>query len=105
MNVIVQTGSAALSGKLKDLEKEKAELEQTLSAKKQELSKLSVDEKELKKAFRKAKKMLESGTLLNRKAIIQHYVKQVVVYNDKIVIEFNVTDNYTITEEIAREKL
>lgn len=102
VNVIMQTGSAALSDKLKYLEQEKAKLEQALSDKERELSQMSVNEKELKKAFRKAKKMLESGTLSNQKAIIQHYVKQVVVHNDRIVIEFNVTDNYTITEEVER---
>lgn len=102
VNVIMQTGSAALSDKLKYLEQEKAKLEQALSDKERELSQMSVNENELKKAFRKAKKMLESGTLSNQKAIIQHYVRQVVVHNDKIVIEFNVTDNYTITEEVER---
>ena len=102
INVIIETGSRALSDKLKELETEKALLEQSLSDKNQELSQMTVDEKELKKAFRKARKMLESGTLANRKAIIQHYVKQVIVHKGKIVIEFNITDNFTITEEIER---
>jgi len=46
--------------------------------------------------------MLESGTLSNKKAIIDRYVKQIILHKDKIVIEFNITDTYTITEEIER---
>ena len=103
VNIIMQTGSAALSDKLKELENNKVTLEQALADKEHELSNMTVSEKELKKAFKKAKEMLESGTLANRKAIIQHYVKQVILYKDKIVIEFNITDDYIITEEVKRQ--
>lgn len=103
VNVIIQTGSAALSDKLKVLECDKAKFEQTLYEKQRELSEMTVDEKVLKQAFKKAKKMLESGTLSNKKAIIDRYVNQIILHRDKIVIEFNVTDTYTITEEIERE--
>lgn len=103
VNVIMQTGSSALSDKLKDLESDKAKFEQALNEKQQELSEMTVDEKVLKQAFKKAKKMLESGTLSNKKAIIDRYVKQIILHKDKIVIEFNVTDTYTITEEIERQ--
>ena len=64
---------------------------------------MTVDEKVLKQAFKKAKKMFESGTLSNKKAIIDRYVKQITLHRDKIVIKFNVTDTYTITEEIERQ--
>ncbi len=103
VNVIMQTGSVALSDKLKELECDKANFEQTLHEKEQALSEMTVDEKVLKQAFKKAKKMLESGTLSNKKAIIDRYVKQITLHRDKIVIEFNVTDTYTITEEIERQ--
>lgn len=103
VNVIMKTGSAALSDKLKELECDKAKFEQTLHEKELELAEMTVNEKVLKQAFKKAKKMLELGTLTNKKAIIDRYVKQIVLYKDKIVIEFNVTDTYTITEEIGRE--
>lgn len=46
--------------------------------------------------------MLESGTLSNKKAIIDRYVKQITLHGDKISIELNATDTYTITEEITR---
>ena len=34
--------------------------------------------------------------------IVQQYVKRVMVYNNKIVMEFNVFGGYTIIEEIER---
>lgn len=103
VNVIMQTGSVALSDKLKELECDKAKFEETLCEKEQTLSEMKVNEKELKQAFKKAKKMLESGILTNKKAIIDRYVKQIILYRDKIAIEFNVTDTYTIMEEIERQ--
>lgn len=103
VNVIMQTGSSALSDKLKVLECDKAKFEQTLYEKQRELSEMTVDEKVLKQAFKKAKKMLESGTLSNKKAIIDRYVNKIILHKNKIVIEFNVTDTYRITEEIERE--
>ena len=102
VNVIMQTGSAALSEKLKELEKDKAILEDSIAVQERELTQTRVSEKELKKAFKKAKDMLESGTLANRKAIIQCYVKVITMYHDKIVMEFNVTGDYIITEEVDR---
>lgn len=103
VNVIMQTGSAALSDKLKELECDKAKFEQTLHEKQRELSEMTVDEKVLKQAFKKAKKMLESGTLSNKKAIIDRYVNKIILNKDRIVIEFYITDTYTITEEVERE--
>ncbi len=102
VNVIMQTGSVALSDKLKELECDKVKFEQTLQEKQRELSEMTVDEKVLKQAFKKAKKMLESGTLSNKKAIIDQYVNKIILHRDKIVIEFNITDTYTIAEEIER---
>lgn len=102
VNVVMQTGSAALADKLKELENDKANLEQDLAEKEQQLSQMTVGEKELKRAFRKAKDMLKSGTLANKKAIINNYVKKVVLHKDKIVIEFNVMGDYIITEKVER---
>lgn len=105
VNVVVQTGSVALTDKLKELERDKEALERSLAEKERELSELTVDEKVLKRAFRKAKKMLETGTLINKKAIIERYVKKVMVYKDRIAVEFNVTDTYSIVEEVERSLL
>lgn len=103
VNLVVTTGSAALAEKLKELELEKVTLEISLKEAERKLSEMSVDEAQLRKAFSKAKSLLKSGTLKNRKAIVQQYVKQVVMYPDKIEIEFNVIgDSYTIKETYPR---
>lgn len=103
VNLVVTTGSSALAEKLKELELEKVTLEISLKESERKLSEMSVDEAQLKKAFSKAKSLLKSGTLKNRKAIVQQYVKQVVMYPDKVEIEFNVIgDSYTIKESYPR---
>ena len=55
-----------------------------------------------KLAFNKAKRMLKNGTLKNKKAIVQQFVKRVVVYKDKIIIEYNIAGDYIFGEEIIR---
>lgn len=102
VDIVVSTGSAALADKLKNLEAEKATLENTLAELEISLSEMSVSEETLRAAFKKAKAMLSSGTLANKKAIVEHYVKQIIIHRDTIDIEFNISGDYTITETIAR---
>lgn len=40
--------------------------------------------------------------IANKKAIVEHYVKQIIIHRDTIDIEFNISGDYTITETIAR---
>lgn len=65
--------------------------------------KLAADEENIKTAFYKAKKMLRSGALKNRKAIVEKYIKQVTVYEDKIEIEFSLSDSYSFKEIVNRK--
>ena len=65
---------------------------------------MSIDVNKLKSAFNKAKRMLKSGELKNRKAIVQQYIKEVVVYKDKITVEYNILSTFTVKEELQREK-
>ena len=104
VNIIVSTGSAALSDKLKELEATKAQLQESLSEAERKISEMHIDANKLKPAFNKAKRMLKSGTLKNRKAIVQQYVKEVVIYKDKITVEYNISGTYTVTEKLIRTK-
>ncbi len=70
--------------KLRELAESKREQEQALLEAERQLADMRVDEKRLKIAFRKAKQMLKSGTLKNRKAIVEQYVKRVIMYKEKI---------------------
>lgn len=66
---------------------------------------MTISTDKIKAAFRKAKKLLQSGDLKNKKAIAQQYVKQVTIYKEKLTIEFNISKDYSITEEvILKEK-
>ncbi len=47
--------------------------------------------------------MLKSVTLKNRKAIVEKYVKQIVMYRDKIEIEYIISDAYSFKETISRQ--
>ena len=78
---------------------------ETLAEQESKAAQMTVSKQALKKAFTKAKQMLKSGTLANKKAIVQSYVKHVTMYKDKIVIELNVIDGYTITEVITRDEI
>jgi hypothetical protein len=104
VNIIVSTGSAALTDKLKELESTKAQLQESLSEAERKLSEMHIDTDKLKSAFNKAKRMLKDGTLKNRKAIVQQYVKEVIIYKDKILVEYNISGTYTVKEELPREK-
>ncbi len=102
VNIVVATGSATLTNKLKELEETKAGLEQALFETEKQLADMHIDEGRLKAAFRTAKEMLRSGTLKNRKAIVGQYVKQIIIYKDRIELEYNISDAYSFKEEINR---
>ena len=104
VNIVVETGSAALTNKLKELEETKVNLEQALMDAERQMADMQISESKLKSAFCKAKQMLKSGTLKNRKAIVEQYIKQVTIYKDKIVVEYRLSETYSFNEEIKRQK-
>ena len=89
------------SEKLKELEKTKAALDASLSDINEKISQMTINPDKIKATFRKAKKLLQSGDLKNKKAIAQQYVKQVTIYKEELIIEFNIAEDYSITEEIT----
>ncbi len=103
VDIVVSTGSTALANKLKELESTKEQLMQSIADAEYQMSRLTVNEKQLKAAFYKAKQMLKSGTLKNRKAIVEKYVKQITIYKDRIEIEYIVSDTYSFKETIDRQ--
>lgn len=104
VDLAVSTGSPALMKKLQELEANKSQYENSLKDAESKLSEMAIDEKKLRSAFNKAKRLLKSGTLINQKAIVEQYVKQVIIYKDKITVEYNISGTYTVKEELPREK-
>lgn len=100
VNIMVSTGSPALVNKLNELEKEKAILESSFTDINRKISQMTINPDKIKTAFRKAKKLLQSGDLKNKKAIVEQYVKQVTIFKEKLIIEFNISEDYSITKEM-----
>jgi site-specific DNA recombinase len=102
VNYVATTGSSAMLEKLTSLEQEQTCLENAIAENEAKKNETKIDAKQIKLAFNKAKRMLKIGELKNKKAIVQQFVKLVIVYKDKITIEYNITDDYAIKEEIIR---
>ena len=64
---------------------------------------MHIEERRLKAAFKTAKDMLRSGALKNCKAIVGQYVKQIIIYKDRIELEYNISDTYSFKEEVKRK--
>lgn len=102
VNVVAQTGSAALSDRLKELEQERAEKLYLLSSLQEQLHSNRIDDKSLKMAFQKAKEMLKSGNLATQKLIVNTYINCVKLYPDRIEIIFNLMPNYTVKDILSK---
>ena len=89
VGMIMKTGSSTLADQLKILEDEKTQIECAYRDNEALLQSEMTDEKALKSAFKKAKKMLISGKLENKKMIIEQYVDKVLIYKDHIEVRFN----------------
>ena len=67
-------------------------------------SQMSVSEDTLRVLFRKAQQELRHGTLTNRRKIIDQYVKQVVVFPDRVELVLNFVERYAWKETLKREQ-
>lgn len=105
INVMAQTGSIALAEKLKSLEAEKLLLESTIRAEECKLAATKINTRKLKAAFNQAKHQLAHGTLKNKKAIAEQYVKEVRIYKERIEVTFNVIPGFPLTQNINRDEL
>lgn len=102
VDLLMDVQSSTLKEKLMELETKKALLEANSDELKRKLDSLSIDEKRLRKLFREAKKMLEQGTLKNKKLLIDKYVKCGTVYKERIVVEFNIAEVFTLKNNFER---
>ena len=88
VNIIANTGSAALVTQLTQLEREKelldVQIQEERSAEESEL-----DEDAILAAFRQAQKMFHNGTLPQMEQIINLYLDRVVVFPDYVEIHLN----------------
>lgn len=102
VSVIMNTGSAALSEKLRELEQLRAQVEHSLSDIEQRQREQALAGKQLAEAFHKAKAMLEQGTLESCREVVQAYVERVTVFDEHIVIRLRLADRFPVEETISR---
>lgn len=103
VEVVVKTGSAALTERLSALEKEQQELQAQL----EDLQRLEiaqrVDFNQLTALFCEAKRLLETGSLQCRKKLIEQYVEVVEVLPDRIHIVLRLNDVFHMDEWVSLE--
>ena len=86
--VVVETGSAALNEKLRELEMQKAALEFEIRKIQEQQRDNLPDYETLCAAFRKAKQLLQTGELRCAQKVIDQYIEQVTLFPDRIQVEF-----------------
>ena len=89
VNVIANTGSAALVTQLTQLEREKELLDVQIQEEERGTKEDDLDEEAIRAAFRQAQKMFHSGTLPQMEQIINLYLDKVLVYPDYVEIHLN----------------
>lgn len=102
VDLMIDTGSAALRDKLKELEAMKEKLLFELSEVEALSSHQIFTEGQIQQLFESAERQLKNGTLANRRRIIDEYVDKVLVYPDKIEIHLNVIAGYGIQEVVEQ---
>ena len=102
VGIMVNTGSPALAEKLRELESSKAIVQNQLTQLEQINSRRMIDPAKLKAAFRKAKTQLREGTLVNRREIVDIYVRQITIFREEIEITLLPLPNYQLTEIVPR---
>ena len=89
VNIIANTGSAALVTQLTQLEREKELLDVKIQDEERSAEESELDEEAILTAFRQAQKMFHSGTLPQMEQIINLYLDRVVVFPDYVEIHLN----------------
>ena len=98
---MVEIGSPALKQKLLELEESKEKLTFELQQAEPAERQMSISEDTLRVLFRKAQQELRHGTLTNRRKIIDQYVKQVVVFPDRVELVLNFVEGVEWTETMT----
>ena len=89
VNVITNTGSAALVNQLNQLEKEKEQLDFQIQVESRDRREKELNENAIREAFRQAQRMFHSRTLPQMEQLINLYLDKVLVYPDYVEIHLN----------------
>ena len=99
---MVEVGFRALKQKLFEPEESKKRLTFELQQAEPAEQQMPISEDTLSSLFCKAPKELHNGTPANCRNIIDQYVKQVVIYPDRIELVLNFVEGFEQTETIRK---
>ena len=102
VNLMIETGSAAIKDKLRELEESKEKLSFTLSEAKVASNQNRFSEAEIRRLFHVAEQQLKNGTLANRRAVIDQYIDKILIYPDQIEVYINFISDYVVKEIIEQ---
>jgi len=103
VSLLLQTTSNALTGKLEELEAEKATVSRFLLELEQGHIQKMFTQEEVKAALDRVRTMLKERALETTKALVQKFVAQVVVKPEEVVVQFNFFPDFTMKLDIEKD--
>ena len=100
VNLMIDTGSFALKTKLGELEEMKEKLLYELEEAESALEKEVLSEESVRHLFHKAESQLKNGTLANRRAIVDRYIREILIYPDRVEVYMNMISDYVVKEVV-----
>lgn len=92
VQVVLQTGSAALADKLQELETQKAALQREIQIACDRQKQSCPSYEALQAAFMRAKELLQSGSSQHARRVVEQYVERVVLFTDRIEVHLRIGD-------------
>jgi hypothetical protein len=86
---ISKSASDAVADQLANIEARKAEITFTISKLNAEMDSQQVSEEELTRAFHYARELFISGQLISTRKLVERFIHEVVVFNDRVEIFYN----------------
>ena len=100
VDILIETGSAAIKLKLAELEERKITLSAEVSRLESEISANLYSLEKVRSLFQQAEQQLRNGTLANRRAVIDQYIDKVLVYPEKIEVYLKILGGFETKEVI-----
>jgi septal ring factor EnvC (AmiA/AmiB activator) len=100
VDLLIETGSAAIKLKLAELEERKITLSAEVRRLESEVSANLYSLEKIRSLFQQAEQQLRNGTLANRRSVIDQYVDKVLVYPEKIEVYLKILGGFETKEVI-----
>lgn len=103
IDTLSEAKSSSLVDKLNSLENERSQLEQRIRELERVKPKGSVTQKEMREVFQIIRKKLASRELEAKKQLIEIFVNRITIYEDTVVIQFNLFPQISLPIASAKE--